>query len=325
MSEKKLTGAMTERPARRGKVRCLELVMRKPLKIGRSYSVALSPDQTRLAALGRFIFVWDLQLGKNVLRCQPFSHPSHASFSPSGKVIAVKNTPGRIVIVDADDGDTVADFQNQSDGEGSNLTYSACGDFVVDGSWAGWLRVRQSSDGKTVFEEQFPHEMIRAVHRDASNQRWIVEHQPKVRPSEKFAPPAYFSLWEWPFRTKTFSVLPYRIGLLCSSALSTDGRHLALVRRDTSTVLEVCGVPSETPLWTAPISVSGTGSALSWSPDGSLLASVQEKKIAVYRVPGLSRIAEFALEYPADIAFCPMFKSVELAYWQQGLVAPVEW
>ena len=80
--------------------------MRKPLKIGRAYAVAVSPDEARVAALTRFVFVWDLHSGKKAFRSHPFAHPSDASFSPNGEHVAVKNTAGRIAVVAADDGRT---------------------------------------------------------------------------------------------------------------------------------------------------------------------------------------------------------------------------
>lgn len=309
----------------RARFLCLAIVMRKPLKIGRAYAVAVSPDETRVAALARFVFVWDLHSGKKAFRSHPFAHPSDASFSPNGEYVAVKNTAGRIAVVAADNGRTVADFKNESDGEGSNLAYSSCGEFLIDGSWAGHLRVRQSAIGTITFEEHFPHEMIRAIHHDATGQHWIVEHQPIIRPGEKFAPPAYFSAWEWPFRSKMYSVLPYRVGLLYSSALSADGGRLAMVRGGPAATLEVFEPPSATPLCSVPINVGGTGSALCWSPDGRFLGSVQDTRIAIYHVPDFSGVAEFELPYPSDIVFCPRSTLVVLGDWEQGLVVAADW
>jgi len=299
--------------------------MYKPFKIGRSYALARSPAGTRIAALGRFVFVWDVRERKKLFRCHPLSHPLTACFSPNGVHLAIKNTAGRIVIVAADDGRTVADFENESDGEGSNVAYSACGEFLVDGSWDGCLRVRQAIRGQTVFEETFPQEMICAVHRDGAGQRWIVEHQPITPPSEKLAPPAYFSVWEWPFRKKMHSVLPCRFDHLYSSALSHDGAFLAVVRGGNSAVMEVHGLPNASLQRALPINVGGTASALRWSPDGKWLGSVQRNRTAIYRIPELSCVAEFPLSYPSDISFCPELNVVALGDWQQGFVAPVGW
>jgi WD40 repeat protein len=299
--------------------------MPKPLKIGRAYEVAVSPDEDRLAVLARFVFVWDLHSGKKVFRSHPFAHPSYASFSPDGQYLAVKNTGGRIVVLAADDGRTVADFKNESDGEGSNLAYSSCGEFLIDGSWAGHLRVRQSTDGTITFEEHFPNEIITGIHREATGQNWIVEHSPKVRPGGNFAPPDYFSAWDWPFRTKGYSVLPYRVALLSSSALSADGGRLAIVERGPAPTLAVVDPRTAGPVHGVPIELGGTGSALRWSPDSRFLGSVQKKRIAIYQVPELSCVAEFASSYPSDIAFCAKSNLVVLGDWEQGTVVVADW
>jgi hypothetical protein len=191
-----------------------------------------------------------------------------------------------------------------------------------NGSWDGWLRVRQSSDGKTVFEEQFPREMVGTIHHDVAHQRWIVAHHPIIRPAEEVAPSAYFSVWEWPFRNRVYSVLPHRVEHLNSSALSPDAARLAVVHGKPAVSLEVFELPNIEPVGRIPITFAGTTCAICWSPDGQLLGSVQDKRIAIYRVPDLSCAAEFALPYPSDLAFCPRSSLVVLGDWQQGLVVP---
>jgi WD40 repeat protein len=297
----------------------------KPLKIGKNYALALSPDGIRLAALGRFVFVWDLVARKKLFRCHPCTHPSKACYSPDGAHLAVKSTSGRIVIVAADDGRTVADFENQSEGEGSNVAYSACGTFLVDGSWGGCLRVRDANRGEIVFEEKFPQEMICAICRNATGQRWYIEHRPIARPSENRAPPAYFSLWEWPFQRETCSVLPCRFDHLYSWSLSHDGAYLAVVRRASADVLELYSASNATLLGTVPVAPGGTGAAIRWAPDGGLLGSVQDNRTAIYRIPDLLCVAEFPLPFPSDIAFCRQLQLAALGDWQQGIVVPLEW
>lgn len=305
---------------------CYITTMRKPLKIGRAYAVAVSPDETRVASLARFVFVWDLRSGKKSFRSHPCAHPSDAVFSPNGKYLAIKSTSGRIVVVSADNGRSVSDFRNDADGGGSNLAYSGCGEFLVDGTGDGRLVVRRWKSGAAVFVETFQQEMIGAVHRDTTGQRWVVEHQPILPPGEKFLPPGYFSVWEWPFRSKTYSVLPHRVGLLYSSALSADGRHLAVVRGGSpNDLLEVFKIPSAKPVACARIKTGGTDSVICWSPDGRFLGSVQAERIAIYEMPKLSCVAEFALSYPSDVAFSPRSNWVVLGDWKQGVVTAADW
>jgi len=298
--------------------------MQKPLKIGKCYSLALSPAGTRLAVLARSVSAWDLIERRKLYRCHPCCHPSDACFSPDGTCLAIKNTAGLIVIVSACDGHLVANFDNASDGEGSNVAYSACGEYLADGSWEGWLRVRRAADGEVIFQQQFPDEMITSVHRDGTGNCWVIEHQPKTRPRENFSPPAYFSVWEWPFWQKARSVLPYRIHHLRSSALSHDATHLAIVRQGNPTVLEIYRVPEPALLGAVSIAIGGTPTTLRWSPDGRWLGSTQENRTVIYRLPQLSIAAEFPLSYACDVAFCSDLKLVVLGDWEQGLVTAFE-
>ena len=121
----------------------------KPWKIGTSYAVAFSGDGRLLATLGRDVSIWDLALRSKVVRAHPFSHPSDAAFSPDQRHLAVRSTSGQIAIVDVRSGLTVVDFDNAAEGEGSNLQYSPCGEFIADGTWSGRLSVRRASSGLT--------------------------------------------------------------------------------------------------------------------------------------------------------------------------------
>ncbi len=109
----------------------------KPLRIGTSYSVAFSPDGLSLATLGRDVSVWDLGARTKSWRVHPLSNPGDVAFSPNGRRLAVKNTAGVIVVLNAQDGSVVVDFHNVNDGEGSNVAFSSDGRLLVDGSWSG--------------------------------------------------------------------------------------------------------------------------------------------------------------------------------------------
>ena len=106
----------------------------EPLKIGTSHAVAFSKDGELLATLGRDVWIWNLPSRSKTVRAHPFSNPSSAVFSLDQRNIAVKSTSGRIVIVEVQSGRTRVDFNNDGDGEGSNLLYSPCGEFIVDGT-----------------------------------------------------------------------------------------------------------------------------------------------------------------------------------------------
>jgi len=293
----------------------------KPWKIGKSYKVAFSRDGQLLATLGRDVFIWDLALKSKVVRSHPFSHPSYAAFSPDQRYLAVKSTSGQIVIIDARSGRTVIDFKNAADGEGSNLEYSSCGQFIVDGTWNGRLSVRCASSGAREFVQDFGGEMICGVHSSGDGKHWIIVHGPRATSHDRPPPPDYFSIWSWPFRRGSYRVLPARIPFLRSSALSPDGALLAVVYGAPPDTLSVFQVEDGICAGTVPIQRGGgTPLALGWATDGLLLGSVQEPNVVFYAWPGLRKLHELALEYASDVEFSPRDGVLALGSWQIGWV-----
>src|SRR5262245_37551238 len=111
--------------------------------------------------------------------------------------MAVKSTSGQIVVLDAQCGQTVVDFENAEDGEGSNLRYSPCGSYIVDGTWSGLLSVRRASSGSREFVQDF-RDIIRSVHGLDDGKHWVIAHGAKAT-SDDQPPLNYFSVWRWPF------------------------------------------------------------------------------------------------------------------------------
>jgi WD40 repeat protein len=296
----------------------------KPLKIGTSHAVAFSTDGELLATLGRDVWIWNLPSRSKTVRAHPFSHPSSAVFAPDQRNIAVKSTSGQIVVVEVQSGRTSVDFHNAGDGEGSNLLYSPCGEFIVDGTWGGRLNVRRASSGAREFVQDFPGEMIRSVHNCDGGRRWIVAHGSKATAGDRPPPPDYYSVWEWPFRTGGHTLLPKRIPFSHASALSNDGSLLAVVHGAPPDTLSVFQLSDGARVGTTDVQAGGTGSALCWSPDSRLIASVQDGEVVFHAWPGLVTTHKLALLYPCDVAFSARGGRLALGSWEKGWVLAAE-
>jgi WD40 repeat protein len=294
-----------------------------PWKIGASNAVACSRDGRLLAALGRDVSIWDLALRSRVLRTHPFSHPSDAAFSPDHRQLAVKSTSGRIVIIDAQSGRIAVDFGN-ADGEGSNLQYSPCGEYILDGTWSGRLSVRRASSGAHEFVREFHREMIRSIHGSGDGKHWVIAHGTKAASGDLPPPPDYFSVWEWPFDSAGYRILPERIAFARSSALSPDGAFVAVVYGAPPDTLSVFRIDDGACAGFVSIRTGGTGHALGWSADGRLIGSVQDQTVVFYTWPGLGKWHELALAYPSDVAFSPLGDTLAVGSWQVGWVLAVD-
>lgn len=292
----------------------------RPLKIRSSYAVTFSPHGDLLATLARDVSVWNLTRRLKIVRAHPFSHPSYSVFSPNGACLAIKCTAGLIVVIDPLSGDTVVAFGNHEDGEGSNLLYSSCGDYIIDGTWDGRLNVRRAASGLPEFVREFRGTMVQAVHRSADGRRWVIAHACKATTENRPPNPDYFSLWEWPFRDADSRRLSPGIPFVRSSALSPDGQFLAVVHGAPAETLSVLRINDRAEAISVPIRVGGTGSALSWSTDGQMIGSVQDGKVVFYSWPSLGVQHTLDVQYPSDVAFSPRSGRIAIGSWKSGCV-----
>jgi len=296
----------------------------KPLKIKGCDVVRFSPDGASLACFARDVGVWHLASRKKRLKCHPLSHPASICFSPDGSRLAVKNTSGRIVIINVEDGSILSDFRNGKDGEGSNLLYSICGEYLIDGTWNGRLFVRRSDSGRVEFRQDFRHEMIRAVHSANQGAVWVINHGPKATSDTDPPPPAHFSIWQWPFEKNSFATFSQGSPFVRRSALTSDGRFLALVYGTKVMTLAVYDMEKGKEIASSTVETGGTGSALNWSGDGAYLGSVQAHKVTVYSADRLTKVFEYPLPYASHIAFSPLNDLVAIGSWQGGVVMAMD-
>ncbi|SDO21312.1 hypothetical protein SAMN04488061_0583 [Filomicrobium insigne] len=292
----------------------------KPWKIGTSYAVAISPDGQRLSTVGRDVSMWDLRTRSKIWRASPLADPACTVFSPDGSTLAVKGSSGHIIVADVKSGRRLVDFNNMTDGEGSNLRYSTCGEYIVDATWNGRLMVRTAKSGCTEFAQDFPDEMIQSIHRSADGKMWVIVHACKAISDDAPPAPDYFSLWSWPFRSGEFRVLPERVAFSRTSSLLPDGSLLAVVHGAPPENLSVFQLSDGACVETVAIQSGGTGHAIGWSADGQLIGSVQDNVVVFYAWPSLAKCHEIELACPSDLAYSLRGDVLVLGSWEEGWV-----
>jgi WD40 repeat protein len=288
----------------------------KPMRLLVTYAACFARDDSMLATLSKDVVVWDVEKRAKRYRVHPVSHPSDCDFNPRGSRLAVKTTHGAMLTLDAKDGSDVRVIADGSEGEGTRLMYSPCSEFLVDGSWAGSLTVRDASTGAIEFRRQGEGEMVEDVCADATRQTWAIHHCHQY-PSRR---PDYVSLWTWPFREpKLFELMSQDIHAF---ALSADGKLIAACARVYGkghhlTIHSVLSFEIVASLW---LDEAPYVKGLCWSPDGKELAFVRKGGFSFYRFPELSLAATFELKYAADIAYVSTGRSVVLCDWECGLL-----
>jgi hypothetical protein len=108
---------------------------------------------------------------------------------------------------------------------------------------------------------------------------------------------------------------------LTNMQLRRDGGHLAAIHGRTE--LLVLDVQSEERIATAPLEMGGTGSSLTWSPDGRILAAVHQEGISFFDAMTLQEIVCREDPYPSAVAFSADGALLGLGSWKEGVVLPV--
>ena len=279
------------------------------LRLPMGYGICCSDDGSTLACLGRRVNVFDLQNRKRIWSGHPFSHPSHAAFAPQGKTLVVKNTSGRILVLDSASGATIHDYKNQKEGEGSEVFFSPDHDKLIDASWNGVITVRGLCDHTIMKQQSFPGEMIIRISHDSVRRTWLFEHHPKVRPGENRPLPPYWTLLKWPIGPQVAKVLTTDTDIIGSSTLSPDASRIcyACTRRRQGTWIKIAPRSSDGEIIASSdeIKIGGTGSQLAWSSDGTDIGSVQSRRFVFYLASNLSTAGEVTCTYPSSICSCP--------------------
>jgi WD40 repeat protein len=294
----------------------------QPLEIGASFDAQFSTDETRLVVVGRALTVWDLPARNVLYRTHPFSHPADACFSPNGNVIAVKNTAGRIITLDAPSGAVIRDFRDKSEGEGTRVAFSPCGAYLVDASRAGVISVRRADTGDVVFRRSLGGSLIKDLAPIDGGKRWVLVHGEGAPDASSPPPPRHIDIWDWPFDAGPSSVWRTDMSFLRDWAISPAGAMIATVDGAPPERIRVFSVATKNVLGEARIdsNSTGTGRMLAWSGDGTRLYSIELDDFAAYELSDmhLKRVKRAEFYYAAGVTVSKSL--IALSSWESGFI-----
>jgi hypothetical protein len=291
------------------------------LKLPASYSLAISPGNRLLAALGRNVVVADMETRKRVYSSHPLSHPSDAAFSRDGTLLAIKSTWGEVVVLSAADGSRLMGHRPKQQDEGAPLHFSADDQYLVEGSWSGEIRVRNVHDLDVESAFSFPEEMIKVVSPDSAADTWLFAHQPCLREGlpDRFP---YLTLWQWPLREPKHRI-PSNFDILDAAALAPSGDYIAVVGFSRAKQLRELRLltPTGRLIASTPIpEQGGTGSLIRWSNDSMFAATLVKDGILIVSIPELIPVACLTARYASDLAFLSPDAEVVVGTWERGYV-----
>jgi hypothetical protein len=298
--------------------------MAKPkLKLPGGYEVHFSDDGSLLLCLGGRLALYDILKLERLWSGRQVKYPSHASFSADGLTLAVKNTSGRIVVLDAKSGELIHDHKSQKEGEGCQIHFTPDADELIDGSWKDILTVRDAKRGTVRQIERFPGESTARISHDGTRRCWLIEHNPRATPPERAGTTGrdgYVRFREWPFDLHDERVFRFPFYVL-GATLAPGGKVFCFANLLAPTYLYLAS-SSDGSIVKQSESLEQRPRDMVWSLDGEIIATVQFGKFVFYRASDLSVAAEVLATYPEFIAFRPGTEEVALCAWNQTVLVP---
>jgi WD40 repeat protein len=285
-------GSKPRRKKRKAPAKGKSKAGRRPLLKG-DERVCFSPDGTLLASLGRRLTFWRCPEIEKLATISTISNACELAFSPDSRLLAVKNTSGRIALVDVVTQSIELDFRNQSDGEGSNLVFAADGAQIIDASWEGVHFVR-TLDGKTTFREVFTGDMVTAVLRHPGGRYWF-RHE---RPDERLIGRA------WPFQPGMYDKVTIPFWMYADATFSPDGSSLAVLHDADPCTVTIFSFPAMESVRSRPISAE-SAMKLRYSRCGRLLAVAASDYMIVLNAKTLQPIETIPISYCFNVEFSP--------------------
>jgi WD40 repeat protein len=149
---------------------------------------------------------------------------------------------------------------------------------------------------------------------------WAFAIRPKQDHPERGSG-GWVELRRWRWEQVTGLLAPRGLDNLDSASLSPDGARIACVHGYFT--LSIFDLATGRELASSPITRGGTRQDLAWSPDGRLLALVQDRCFTLLSAADLREIARVPDQYPSAVAFAPDGRLVALGSWEKGQVVPL--
>jgi WD40 repeat protein len=296
----------------------------RAVKLGPSFSVKFVPRNDLIISAGKNVCSWAEFGRKRLATARPFSDPAYLDVSPNGQFVVVKSTAGMIAVLAVPTLSLAWHLRDAPASEGCQAYFSPCGEFIVDGTWQGDLGCRSVASGEVHFLERFEHSMVSSLSHNATRTKFLYVRQPKALGD---ATPALsiVAVRAWPFSSHGEEIVHGDWPHVLAAAISPDATRVAVLHHSGGEAnLEVVELSSVRSVSRTSFPLGGTNHAVAWSPDGRVLACVQQGQVGFFEPATLSVVATHEDPYPCFVEFSPDGSVVALGSWEQGTVRTLQ-
>ena len=283
--------------------------------LGPSDRVCFSLDGRWLASLNGGLTLWKSPGIEEPEKLATIGNACELAFSPDSRLLAIKNTIGRIVLIDLTTRTTKVDFRNTKDGHGTNIVFAADSQHVIDATWKG-SHVARTLNGKTTFRERFDGEKVTGVLRHPDGRYWFRHEQRGYRMLGR----------TWPFRAGEFDEVTIPLDKYHDAIFTPDGRLLTLFADDGRFVVRFFSFPAMKTVDSRIYPSLGVRArpAISISQCGRLLAVAGSRASIITNLDRPSLCEGFKIQEPSDVAFSPTHSLVAIGSRTEGEVLLIQ-
>lgn len=245
--------------------------------------------------------------------------------SPDGNLIVVEGTSGLLAVLSADKLELIASLRTNPDEEGCEALFSPCGQYIVDGTWGGLLRVFKVATGEVIHSDLFEGCLVQSIASDARRSLYCYVKQPKVKDRTSALPFSQIALRKWPFEDHEELELPARNAYVHAAVLSTDGNRIAVLQSEASSgaSIQIIEVSEGTSGPRCPITFGGTAWAVAGSLDGTLLCCVERGQVSVFESSTMMLVTRHIDAYPCSAELSTDGRRIAIASWETGVIMAI--
>ena len=292
--------------------------MKHTIPILQSYAADFDANDMHCVSIGRDLNMWSINEQRKLWKCHPLSNPSEVSFSDSGDRIAVKNTIGEIKLIDSANGNILENFSTQRLGEGSNIIWLQNDEYIIDGSWSGYITIRSTRNGQIVWMKEIRNEMVEKLFLNSAKNEVFALINPTTKSDEPNGN-RYIVKWLIPFRDSGIVIKP-PIDDIGDIAFSPDFLYAAIIHDRKKPVLSIYNLTTNEAVYEIDVSVSGHGNCLGWLKRNNHITVLKNEKIIFIDFVSKMTISEIDVPYACRIVESRKGGYLVICAWGKGIV-----
>ncbi len=296
--------------------------MEYKFKFSRSFEIKKSPDRKYFATIGSSLIIWDANTGKKISTLSQIRDPDTMSFSGTGKLLAVKNTSGKIAIYEMESLTYLKSVQPTKE-EGCEVYFTPDERYIVSADWNGNIYTVEIESGEISIIKK-DNIMYNRMEYIAEEKQFIFHSKQKYTRV----------VWEYPFDKNKAQIIAYGTEYesvvwshanQCFAVIDRKNR-LLIMNKELKKVIEKIDVRNKK---NKKVGVE----KVAWSSDGKLIAVITDAieyqedavhLVRVYEYKEFKLLAEYYIPYACYIEFTKDNKQFLMGGWEEGYCINVE-